>query len=204
MRQTAVQRYYRFHAAIYDWTRWMVLHRRKQAIERLELRAESHVLEIGCGTGLNFAAILKRLDSGAGSLTAVDFSADMLRRARRRIGARGWTNVELVSGYANKLALGRSFDAVLFAYSLSMIPDWEMAVARAWDHVRPGGRLVILDFGEFQRWGPLGPVARAWLRLNHVATVRGYPERLAEVVGPIRFEPWLGGYAFLASARKPQ
>jgi ubiquinone/menaquinone biosynthesis C-methylase UbiE len=210
VQQTSVQRYYRFHAAIYDWTRWLVLHRRKQAIRRLELRPDSHVLEIGCGTGLNFATILEGLDPGAGRLTAVDFSLGMLKRARRRIGAHGWTNVELVSAEATTLALGRPFDAVLFAYSLSMIADWETAVRRAWEHVRPGGRLVILDFGEFRRWGPAGWLARGWLRLNHVATLRAYPRRLAEVLGPavragpIQFESWLGGYAFVATARKPQ
>jgi ubiquinone/menaquinone biosynthesis C-methylase UbiE len=203
VRPTPVQRYYRFHAAIYDWTRWLVLHRRRRAIQRLELRPDSHVLEIGCGTGLNFATILKTLDPAAGSLTGVDFSPDMLNRAQRRIITNGWTNVELVSGDATRLALGRSFDAALFAYSLSMIPDWEAALRRTWEHLSPGGRLIILDFGEFRGWGPVGRVARGWLRLNHVATTRQYPQRLAEVLGPVSFESWLGGYAFLATATKP-
>lgn len=201
VQQTPVQRYYRFHAAIYDWTRWAVLHRRKLAIQRLELRPDSHVLEIGCGTGLNFGAILKQLDPQAGRLTGVDFSRDMLGRARGLIERRGWLNVDLVSADATALALGERFDAVLFAYSLSMIPDWERALARAWDHLLPGGRLVILDFGRFERWGPAGWLARAWLRANHVATGRAYPQRLAQVLGPVSYEPWLGGYAFVATAR---
>jgi S-adenosylmethionine-diacylgycerolhomoserine-N-methlytransferase len=203
VQQTSVQRYYRFHAAIYDWTRWLVLHRRKQAIQHLQLRPDSSVLEIGCGTGLNFGAILAQLDPVAGGLTGVDFSLDMLSRARRRIAARGWNDVELIAADATSLALGRSFDSVLFAYSLSMIPDWEAAVRRAWDHLRPGGQLVILDFGEFRGWGPLGPLARGWLRLNHVATLRAYPQRLPEILGPIQVENWLGGYAFLAAVQKP-
>lgn len=201
VQQTPVQRYYRFHAAIYDWTRWAVLRRRKLAIQRLELRPDSHVLEIGCGTGLNFGAILKQLDPQAGRLTGVDFSPDMLGRARGRIERHGWLNVELVSADATALSLGERFEAVLFAYSLSMIPDWERALARAWDHLRPGGRLVILDFGRFERWGPAGWLARAWLRANHVATGRAYPQRLAQVLGRVSYEPWLGGYAFVATAR---
>ncbi len=199
---TAVQRFYRLHAAIYDWTRWAVLHRRSQAIRRLELRPASDVLEIGCGTGLNFAAILRELDPRQGWLTGLDFSPHMLKRARRRVSARGWTNVTLLQADAAALSLPQFFDSILFSYSLSMIPAWEAAVRQATEHLKPGGRLVILDFGDFHGWGPLGRLVRGWLRLHHVTAGRAYYERLPQIVGPVEFEVWLGGYAIVATARK--
>lgn len=195
---TAVQSFYRYHAYVYDWTRWMILHGRRRAVELLELRPDSEVLEIGCGTGLNFRHLLRPLDPGCGRLTGLDFSADMLRIARRRVEAKGWRNVELVEADAARMELGRRFDGVLFAYSLTMIPDWGGAIECAKRHLKPGGRLVVLDFGKFLGWGPLAPLMRGWLRWNHVETLRRYEDKLRAEFSDLRVIDWLGGYNFTA------
>lgn len=200
--ETAVQRFYRYHAYVYDGTRWMILHGRRRAVARLELRPDARVLEIGCGTGLNFRYLLEHLDPDRGRLTGLDFSADMLARAERRVAARGWRNVELVQGDATRLDLGRTFDAVLFAYSLTMIPDWPAALERAREHLQPGGRIVVLDFGSFRGWGPLAPLMRGWLRASHVETLRPYVETLRRVFGELDVSEWLGGYNFTAVGRR--
>jgi S-adenosylmethionine-diacylgycerolhomoserine-N-methlytransferase len=199
---TAVQRFYRFHAYVYDSTRWMILHGRRQAVTHLGLGPSSRVLEIGCGTGLNFRYILEQLDSAEGRLVGVDFSADMLKQAHKRVTARGWSNVELVQADATTLDLGRPFDAVFFGYSLTMIPDWPAALARARAHLVPGGTLVVLDFSRFERWGPLAPVMRTWLRLNHVETLRPYEEEIRRLFAQVEVHYWLGGYNFTAVGRK--
>ena len=107
-------------------------------------------------------------------------------------------NVELVEADAAQMDLGRKFDGVFFAYSLTMIPDWRGAIARAREHLKPGGRLVVLDFGQFKGWGPLGPVMRGWLRWNHVETLRRYEEALREAFPNLDVYRWLGGYCFTA------
>jgi ubiquinone/menaquinone biosynthesis C-methylase UbiE len=160
------------------------------------------VLEIGCGTGLNFRYILEYLDPAAGQLTGLDFSADMLKRARKRVVARGWSNVELVQGDATALELDRQFDAVFFGYSLTMIPDWMAALRRAQAHLRPGGTLVVLDFGRFHGWGPLAPLWRGWLRVNHVETLRPYADELRRLFDRCAVRYWLGGYNFTAVGHK--
>lgn len=204
MTATSVQRFYRYHALIYDSTRWAILHGRRRAARELALQPESRVLEIGCGTGLNFRFAQEWLDPERGGIVGVDFSDDMLRRAERRVAAQGWSNVELVHADATRLDLGRTFDAVFFAYSLTMIPDWPAAIERAVRHLRVGGRLVVLDFGRFQSWGPLGPLMRAWLRANHVETLRSYVDELRRVFPDLRVLDWLGGYCFTAvGQRKP-
>ncbi len=199
---SSVQRFYRYHAYVYDSTRWMILHGRARAVRALGLRPESSVLEIGCGTGLNFRLVLDRLDPARGHMTGLDFSADMLRRAEARVASAGWHNVELVQADATTMNLHRRFDAILFAYSLTMIPDWPAALQRAYEHLTPGGRVVVLDFGRFQRWGPLAPVMRAWLRANHVETLRPYVEKMREIFGEIQCTSWLGGYNFTALGRR--
>lgn len=200
MAQTAVQRFYRYHAYVYDWTRWLILHGRRAAVRRLAPQPGSRVLEVGCGTGLNFGLVREWLDEARGRLVGVDFSSEMLRQAERRIAARGWTNVELVQADATTMELGRTFDRVLFAYSLTMIPDWRAALRRAWAHLSPGGRIVVLDFGPFTGWGPLGGLMRAWLRANHVETLRPYAQGMKEVFEEVEVEHTLGGYWFTAVA----
>jgi ubiquinone/menaquinone biosynthesis C-methylase UbiE len=202
LQQTAVQRFYRYHAYVYDFTRWTILHGRRAAVEKLNLRPDAQVLEVGCGTGLNFKLITDRLDAGrGGALVGLDFSQDMLNRAARRVAHRGWSNVELVQGDASTMDLGRQFDAILFAYSLTMIPDWEAALERAKAHLAPGGRLVVLDFSTFTGWGPLAPLMRFWLKSSHVATQRPYAEGLQRVFDQVDVSRWLGGYNFTAVVR---
>jgi len=199
---TPVQSFYRFHAYIYDSTRWLILHGRRRAVAALDLHPHSQVLEIGCGTGLNFRHILEYLDPAAGSLTGVDFSAAMLARARRRVNRHGWPNVRLVQADAAELDLAQRYDAVFFGYSLTMIPDWSAALHRACDHLVPGGRLVVLDFGRFEKWGALAPLWRAWLRLNHVETERPYVAEMRRLLPDVQVQHWLGGYNFTAVGRK--
>jgi S-adenosylmethionine-diacylgycerolhomoserine-N-methlytransferase len=199
---SAVQRFYRYHAAVYDKTRWLILHGRRCAVECLDLAPDATVLEVGCGTGLNFSHILQYLDPHRGRLVGLDFSQDMLARARRRVARAGWHNVELVQGDATQLRLGRTFDAILFAYSLTMIPNWPAALERAATLLRPNARLVVLDFATFQTWGPLAPLIRTWLRLNHVETRRPYVEKLRELFADVDVTYWLGGYNFTAVASR--
>lgn len=202
MADTAVQRFYRFHAYVYDSTRWMILHGRRRAAAALQLRPNSRVLEVGCGTGLNFRFLLEHLDPREGSVLGLDFSEDMLVRARRRIERSRWDNVQVVQGDATTMDLGRQFDAVFFGYSLTMIPNWPAAVDRAFAHLAPGGRLAVLDFSRFHGWGPLAPAMRTWLRLNHVNTLPPYEDVLRERVPGLTVDYWLGGYNFVAVGRK--
>jgi len=199
---SAVQRFYRYHARVYDSTRWMILHGRRRAIARMQIPAAGQVLEVGCGTGLNFRHLLEHLDPVRGRLTGLDFSADMLERAERRAAGRNWRNVELIQGDATTMSLNRRFDAILFAYSLTMIPDWEASLDRAYEHLKPGGRLVVLDFGRFAAWGPLAPVMRGWLRANHVLTTRPYLDKLRALFDELEIHHWLGGYNFTAVGRR--
>lgn len=200
---TAVQRFYRVQARIYDWTRWTILHGRRRAVRALELRPNSQVLEVGCGTGLNFRYLVEMLDPAQGGhLTGLDFSAAMLKQAAQRVARRRWPHVQLVQGDATTMQLGRQFDAVFFGYSLTMIPQWPAALDRAEAHLARGGTLVVLDFSRFAGWGPLAPLLRGYFRLNHVETLRPYEDELGRRFARCAVEYWLGGYNFTAICRK--
>lgn len=196
-----VEGFYRFHAPIYDWTRWAFLFRRKAAVRAMDLVPDHQVLEVGCGTGLNFGLVAKHLDADrGGAIVGLDFSEAMLVRARRRIASHDWPHVSCVQGDASTMQLERSFDRILFSYSIAMIPDWRGALDRACDHLAPGGRVVVLEFGRFEGWLLVGAVARTWLRWNHVDVSRPLVEALRERFASVRVELWLGGYALLSIA----
>src|SRR6516162_7350116 len=90
-----MSRYYGFQSNIYDATRWMFLYGRSQIIDDVIIRPGDTVIEIGCGTGHNFAPILKRI-TASGKLIAVDCSAPMLKHAAARARKHGWKNIQLV------------------------------------------------------------------------------------------------------------
>ena len=65
------------------------------------------------------------------------------------------------------------------SYTLSMIPPWEQALAMAFAHLKPGGKLHIVDFGMQQslpEW--FRPILLGWLHLFHVAPRAELPHAL--------------------------
>src|ERR1700728_2574877 len=68
---------------------------RLRAVQALGLRPGDTVVDIACGTGLNFPLLEKVVGPG-GRIVGVDLTDAMLARAQDRIAANGWGNVSLV------------------------------------------------------------------------------------------------------------
>ena len=145
------------------------LHRRwkRILIEMAGVQPGERALDVCCGTG-DVAFALQQ--SGA-EVTALDFSAAMLAVAQLRAekdppcsgGLRqpqtpSTPPVRFVRGDALRLPFpGEAFDVVTVAYGLRNLADWERGLEEMWRVARPGGRLLVLDFGK-----PDNPV---WRRL---------------------------------------
>jgi S-adenosylmethionine-diacylgycerolhomoserine-N-methlytransferase len=188
--------YYRTQARFYDATRWTFLYGRDRLIEKLEIRPGDRVLEIGCGTGANFGAIQSRLTNG-GELIGVDCSRPMLRKAADRVRQNGWTNVRLVDLEYGKETITRGkADVVVFSYSLSMIADWQLALACAHSELWPEGRIGVVDFckpANASHW------FAEWLAMNHVNADRPYESRLRRLFDErthMRYDAWAGLWSF--------
>ncbi len=153
-------------ASIYGLLAWFRLvpfgSIRKRAIEALALSAGDSVLEIGCGSGQNFAGLVGRIGS-SGSLLGVDISQRMLIRAQKLCHRRGWRNVSLTRSGATAYGYENRVRAVLFSFSYAAMGDRRVALERSWECLEPGGRLVIAErcvsdgfFGRlrlpFARW----------------------------------------------------
>lgn len=114
---------------------------RLEAIRRLPIRPGQKVLEVGIGTGIN-AALYPR-DC---SITGIDFSASMLKKASRRIASHGVKNIELMQMDAADMNFkDESFDIVYAPYVISVVSD-PVQVAREMLRVcRVGGYIVVLN-----------------------------------------------------------
>jgi S-adenosylmethionine-diacylgycerolhomoserine-N-methlytransferase len=142
--------FYAGQAEAYDGFRERLLHGRDEAVAALELRPGQVLVELGAGTGRN----LERAGAAVASLASahlVDLCPSLLAVARRRIARHGWDNVEAVAADATAWRPPRPADAVLCAYSLTMMPDWRAVLANALAMLRPGGRLVVVDFTVVDR-----------------------------------------------------
>jgi demethylmenaquinone methyltransferase/2-methoxy-6-polyprenyl-1,4-benzoquinol methylase len=101
-------------------------------------------LDLCCGTG-DVAFALAR--TGA-AVTGADFSPAMLAVARAR-AQRQALPVEFLEGDALQLPFpDRRFDVVTISYGLRNLADFTAGVAEMRRVLRPGGRLVVLDFGK--------------------------------------------------------
>jgi ubiquinone/menaquinone biosynthesis C-methylase UbiE len=142
---------------------------RRKAVAAMTLRPGDAVLEVGVGSGRNLPYLLAAVGP-SGGVVGVDLSAGMLAEARKLVDRRGATNVDLIETNAATVDLDRDFDAVLFSLSYSAMPAdvRPAALDRAWDRLRPGGRLVILDGGVARsRLRPIiSPIARQLVKLG--------------------------------------
>lgn len=124
---------------------------RKQAIKALNLKHGDTVVEIGCGTGLNFPLIQQAVGH-EGKIIGVDLTDAMLARARKRIAKEGWSNVELVLSDAALYQFPAGIDGVISTFALTLVPEFDTVIRNGCRALRPGKRWVVLDLKMPSNW----------------------------------------------------
>lgn len=139
------RRYWDKHAKNYDISISLL----GQAVPRMvELIAEEtgglgRVLEVAAGTGLATTA----LAASAESVVATDYSPAMVAQLGKRLHTAGVANVQVQQAdiYALPFEPG-SFDAVVAANVLHLVPDLPRALEALCRAVKPGGRIIVPTF----------------------------------------------------------
>jgi S-adenosylmethionine-diacylgycerolhomoserine-N-methlytransferase len=149
--QERLEAFYRHQAAGYDDFRKRLLHGREEMMRALPLATGGRLLDMGGGTGSNLEALGERLGT-LRSATIVDLCPSLLEAARHRIESNGWANVTTALADATTYDPGERVDALTFSYSLTMIPDWFRALERAYELLKPGGAIGVVDFYVSRKW----------------------------------------------------
>jgi ubiquinone/menaquinone biosynthesis C-methylase UbiE len=149
-RAAAAQAYFRAHAA--EWDRIRKLHAADAAVEeaiRLALADKPFrsLLDLGTGTGRMLELFGREIERGLG----LDLSLDMLLLARDRLERAGLKNCSVRQGDIYDLPLADdSFDVVILHQVLHFLDDGARAIKEAARVLRPGGRLLVVDFAPHE------------------------------------------------------
>lgn len=118
---------------------------KRRVVALAGVKAGNCALDLCCGTG-DIAFALAR--DGA-AVTGLDFSEKMLEVARARQGNSNGATVNFIQGNAEQLPFAdNSFDAVTMGYGLRNLSSWETGLREMVRVAKPGGRIVVLDFGK--------------------------------------------------------
>ena len=122
---------------------------KRLAIELSGVRPGHHVLDIAGGTG-DLAIKFSGLVGDSGKVVLADINASMLEVGRDRLTDLGaLNNIEFIQADAQHLPFSdNSFDCVSIAFGLRNVTDKGRALASMLRVLKPGGRLIILEFSK--------------------------------------------------------
>ena len=127
---------------------------RRAAVRAAALAGGESVLDVACGTG-DLAGLFSH--AGAGRVVGLDFCEEMLAEARRKFARRP---IEWVRGDAMALPMpDGELDVVSIAFGIRNVADPARALGEFRRVLRPGGRVVVLEFTR-----PRGRVIAAAVR----------------------------------------
>jgi demethylmenaquinone methyltransferase/2-methoxy-6-polyprenyl-1,4-benzoquinol methylase len=169
---------YRKRAGRYDLsTAWLfrlmgfrVERYRRLTVDALSLKRGDTVVDLACGTGLNFPH-LERAIGPEGRIIGVDIADAMLGQARERVGVAGWRNVELVRMDLAQYPFPSRAARILSTLAITLVPEYDDVIRRAAGALQPGGRLAVLDLKKPGNW-PAGLIRfGAWLNRPYGVTL---------------------------------
>lgn len=192
---------YRRHASSYDASAQRTMPIRRRAVALLGLAPGDRVLDVACGTGLSFPLLLEGVGP-AGRVVGVEVSPEMMARARARVAAAGWANVDLVEAPVEAAALQGAFDAVLFHYTHDVLQS-PQALDNIFAHVRPGARIAVAGVKHPPPWLFPLRLLRLWKAGPYLTTYRGLDRPWAPLerhVGALQVQSLMFGTNYVASA----
>ena len=151
---------------------------RLRAVQALGLRPGDSVVDIACGTGLNFP-LIEELIGPDGRIVGVDLTDAMLAQAKGRTERNGWSNIRLVQADAADFDFPAEVDAILSTYALTQVPECAAVIAHGATALSAGGRWVVLDL-------KIPANAPRWLAQLGTAIVRPF----ASIDDWIMRRPW--------------
>lgn len=202
-----VRRFYHNLARNYDtldaWGKLLFFRKGYLALNRAfeaHLPPDGHILDLGCGTGLNVERLLA-LKLPFNSYIGVDFSEDMLAKARAKFGH--LEKIRFKQTDLSKEALPEGpFDFIVSTWVFEHLSDPASVVEKAWQRLVPGGYLVLL-FMIKKGW--VNFCAAPILKLANARISYGAEENVyRRFPGMVSRDLFVGGSAALTVLHKPE
>jgi demethylmenaquinone methyltransferase/2-methoxy-6-polyprenyl-1,4-benzoquinol methylase len=171
---------------------------RRFAVRKADVKPTDRVLDVACGTGDLTEAFAR---AGAAEVIGLDFTAEMLDIARvkapRHLG-RAAAKVTYQQGDAQQLPFpDAAFDVVSIAFGIRNVQDPMRALREFRRVLRPGGRLIVLEFAEPSlapvRWfnnlycRRIMPVTATWISGDKSGAYRYLPKSVATFTPEAQF-----------------
>jgi len=173
---------------------------RLRAVQALGLRPGDSVVDIACGTGLNFS-LLEQAIGPEGRIVGVDLTDAMLAQAQDRVETNGWGNVTLVQADAAAFDFPAGVDAILSTYALTQVPGCGDVIAHGAAALARGGHWAVLDLKlpehAPRRLALLG-ISAEWIARRPWEEIRAAME---DTLVDVSWTELFFGTAFLASGR---
>lgn len=169
---------------------------RRYAVRVAGVRQTDVVLDVACGTG-DLSEHFAR--AGAARVIGLDFTYEMLAIARMKAGSRASharaDRIVYMQGDAQRLPLAdQSVDVVSIAFGIRNVLEPERAIGEFSRVLRPGGRLVVLEFAEPKfapvRWfntlycARIMPVTATWISGDTSGAYKYLPRSVATFPAP--------------------
>lgn len=127
------------------------LHRlwKRFAISRCAIRPDDYILDLAGGTG-DLTSAFSKLIGANGKIVLADINSSMLTEGRTRLIDKGvFRGITWIQANAQTLPFAnQSFDKVAIAFGLRNVTDKDKALEEMYRILKPGGRLVILEFSH--------------------------------------------------------
>jgi 2-polyprenyl-3-methyl-5-hydroxy-6-metoxy-1,4-benzoquinol methylase len=139
--------------------------------DRLGITDGLACLDVGCGGGDVTVELGKRVGPH-GRAVGVDIDETVLDLARMEVATQGIRNIEFRAGDIRTQTVGSDFDVVYARFLLTHLEDPMNMVAAFYNHLRPGGLVIVedIDFNGYFTW-PDSAAFRRFLDL-YCAVVR--------------------------------
>ena len=199
---------------------------RKKAIKELQKHQPRVILDVATGTGDMAIMACKFLQPE--KIIGIDISHEMLEVGRKKIEKEGLgTKIDLQSGDSETINFAENtFDAVMAAFGVRNFEKLETGLGEMYRVLKPGGKLVILEFSKPQRkivrglynlyMGLVAPSIARWFRQNKEAytylceSSNAFPDRqqFVDILNKIgysdtRFKSLSLGICCIYTGRKP-
>lgn len=176
---------------------------RRKTVERLAAKPGEVVVEVGCGSGLNFAQVEHGIGP-SGRIIGIDLSPEMLDAASAQVERHGWSNVQLIQAAAEEAELPPlRADAALLC-GVHDVMRSRPALANILRHLRDRGRVVAAG----PKWAPWWLPGSVVLNLStwsvnraYVTTFEGFDQpwsHLASLIADLEVEQVYAGGGYIA------